>query len=414
MNRSTDHDLFKFNEYNLSLRIVKGLDQTDHPNQVCEGFLFGKHARSSFSKEATSRAKKPLQLIHIDLCGPITPSSYGLKIKSMRLDRGGEFLLKEFNKFCEDNGIRRFLTAPYSPQQNRVVKRKNRTILNMVRSMLKTKKMPKEFWAQAVDCVDWSIQESERYDFRPMTDEEETGELSEEARQPQSPTPTKTHLQVQVKENQRQEVCRSSTRQVMEMEIKTIEKNDTWELTTLLKGQKAIGVKWVYKDKKNAKGEVEKYKARIMAKERNACVDLTGVSPLMGLSSQSFTVGQTALKAASCKVTKHEKACIENQHVFVPLAFDTFVFLAPKAVELLNRFQRLELQLLNMRTSDFNSAMSRFLERADMFGEISYEFARIYPIDQKDMVPALRPVDFRVPIPSKVKIDRSPRDYTPP
>ncbi|GJZ58550.1 retrovirus-related pol polyprotein from transposon TNT 1-94 [Tanacetum coccineum] len=48
--------------------MVKGLDQIDHPNQVCEGCLLGKHARSSFPKEATSRAKEPLQLIHTDLC----------------------------------------------------------------------------------------------------------------------------------------------------------------------------------------------------------------------------------------------------------------------------------------------------------------------------------------------------------
>ncbi|GJU13398.1 hypothetical protein Tco_1135794 [Tanacetum coccineum] len=47
-----------------------------------------------------------------------------------------------------------------------------------------------------------------------------------------------------------------------------------------------------------------------------------------------------ALKAVSCKVTKHEKACIENQHVFIPFAFDTFGFLAPEAVELLTRVQR--------------------------------------------------------------------------
>ncbi|GKC95297.1 retrovirus-related pol polyprotein from transposon TNT 1-94, partial [Tanacetum coccineum] len=130
-----------------SKEMVKGLEQIDHPNQVCKGYLLGKHARSSFPKEATSRAKEPLQLIHTDLCGPITPPSHAfevfkkfkamvekekcLKIKSMRSDRGGEFLSKEFNKFCEDNGIQRFLTAPYSPQQNRVVERKNRTILNM-------------------------------------------------------------------------------------------------------------------------------------------------------------------------------------------------------------------------------------------------------------------------------------------
>ncbi|GJT69214.1 hypothetical protein Tco_1028500 [Tanacetum coccineum] len=73
---------------------------------------------------------------------------------------------------------------------------------------------------------------------------------------------------------------------------------------------------------------------------KHACVDLTGVSPLVGLSSRGFTAGQAALKAALGKVTKHEKACNENQYVFIPFAFDTFGFLAPKAVELLNRVQR--------------------------------------------------------------------------
>ncbi|GJU74313.1 hypothetical protein Tco_1265718 [Tanacetum coccineum] len=73
---------------------------------------------------------------------------------------------------------------------------------------------------------------------------------------------------------------------------------------------------------------------------KHACVDLTGVSTLVGLSSRSFTAGQAALKAASGKVTKHEKACIDNQHVFIPFAFDTFGFLAPEAVELLSRVQR--------------------------------------------------------------------------
>ncbi|GJY38475.1 hypothetical protein Tco_0424839 [Tanacetum coccineum] len=73
---------------------------------------------------------------------------------------------------------------------------------------------------------------------------------------------------------------------------------------------------------------------------KHACVDLTGVSPPVGLSSKGFTAGQAALKAASDKVTKHEKACIENQHEFIPFAFDTFGFLAPKAVELPSRVQR--------------------------------------------------------------------------
>ncbi|KAJ0007289.1 hypothetical protein Pint_29332 [Pistacia integerrima] len=44
----------------------------------------------------------------------------------------------------------------------------------------------------------------------------------------------------------------------------------------------------------------------------------------------------------------------------------------------------------------------------------SYKFARLYPLDQKDMAPALRPIDFGVPIPSKVEVETSARDYSPP
>ncbi|KAL4364247.1 hypothetical protein GQ457_04G014290 [Hibiscus cannabinus] len=77
----------------------------------------------------------------------------GFEIKSLRSDRGGEFTSNEFNDFCKANGIRRPLTVPRSPQQNGVAKRKNRTILNMARSMLKVKNMPKEFWVEAVSCA---------------------------------------------------------------------------------------------------------------------------------------------------------------------------------------------------------------------------------------------------------------------
>jgi hypothetical protein len=52
----------------------------------------------------------------------------------------------------------------------------------------------------------------------------------------------------------------------MEEEIHAIQKNDTWELTTLPSNQKAIGVKWVYKIKHTAEGEVSRYKVRLVAK----------------------------------------------------------------------------------------------------------------------------------------------------
>ena len=57
-----------------------------------------------------------------------------------------------------------------------------------------------------------------------------------------------------------------NSKDAMDKEIKTIKKNDTWELASLPKGNKAINVKWVYKAKKKAKGEVKRYRARLVAK----------------------------------------------------------------------------------------------------------------------------------------------------
>ncbi|KAJ4756551.1 polyprotein [Rhynchospora pubera] len=93
-------------------------------------------------------------------------------IKALRSDRGGEFTSREFNSYCEANGIRRLLTAPYSPQQNGVAERKNRTILDMVRSMIKTKSMPKEFWAEAVDCAVYLQNRCKTISLENMTPQE--------------------------------------------------------------------------------------------------------------------------------------------------------------------------------------------------------------------------------------------------
>ena len=68
----------------------------------------------------------------------------------LRIDRGGEFISKEFNDFCVESGIKRQLTAAYTPQQNGAAERKNRTLLNMVRCLLSEMEMPKLFWPEAV------------------------------------------------------------------------------------------------------------------------------------------------------------------------------------------------------------------------------------------------------------------------
>nr|GEV63025.1 zf-CCHC domain-containing protein/DUF4219 domain-containing protein/UBN2 domain-containing protein [Tanacetum cinerariifolium] len=73
---------------------------------------------------------------------------------------------------------------------------------------------------------------------------------------------------------------------------------------------------------------------------KHDCVDLTGVSPFVGLRDNVLVAGQAALKAESSKVAKHKKACLENQHVFILFAFDTFGFLASEAEKFLTRVQR--------------------------------------------------------------------------
>jgi transposase InsO family protein len=69
------------------------------------------------------------------------------KIGTLRTDNGGEFTSNEFKTYCTNNGIRRHLTNVYTPQQNGVIERMNRTLLGMARSMLTFKKLSPTYWA---------------------------------------------------------------------------------------------------------------------------------------------------------------------------------------------------------------------------------------------------------------------------
>jgi hypothetical protein len=124
--------------------MVGGVPAIDHPEEVCEACMARKQTRMAFPRMAQWRATKPVELLHIDLCGPITPATVGgnkyfmlivddcsrwmsvfmLKskdeassaftefkaiaenklaqhIKVVRSDRGGEFLAISFREVCE-------------------------------------------------------------------------------------------------------------------------------------------------------------------------------------------------------------------------------------------------------------------------------------------------------------------------
>ena len=73
----------------------------------------------------------------------------GCKLQKLRSDRGKEYTSSEFDVFCEDEGIEHQLTVGYTPQQNGVSERKNRTVMEMARCMLTETNLPKKFWAEA-------------------------------------------------------------------------------------------------------------------------------------------------------------------------------------------------------------------------------------------------------------------------
>ncbi|BBH02600.1 ADP glucose pyrophosphorylase large subunit 1 [Prunus dulcis] len=195
--------------------MVKGLPLLQVPSRVCEECMVGKQHREPFPKESNWRATRILELVHSDICGPVNPISNskkryfitftddfsrkiwiyflteksealvvfkkfkasveketGVFIKALRTDRGGEFTSNDFVHFCEKNGIHRQLTAAYSPQQNGVVERKNRTIMNMVRSMLARTKVPKKFWPEAVNWSSHILNRCPTHAVKSVTPEE--------------------------------------------------------------------------------------------------------------------------------------------------------------------------------------------------------------------------------------------------
>jgi transposase InsO family protein len=72
------------------------------------------------------------------------------KIRKIRTDNGGEYVNREFQDYCKVNGIIMETTAPYSPAQNGIAERLNRTLVESARAMIFAKNLPKSLWPEAV------------------------------------------------------------------------------------------------------------------------------------------------------------------------------------------------------------------------------------------------------------------------
>jgi transposase InsO family protein len=76
-----------------------------------------------------------------------------LRIKNIRSNNRTKFKNSQIEGFLEEEGIKHEFSSPYTPQQNGVVERKNRTLLDMARTMLDEYKTPDQFWAEAINAV---------------------------------------------------------------------------------------------------------------------------------------------------------------------------------------------------------------------------------------------------------------------
>ena len=79
--------------------------------------------------------------------------STGKRLKVLRSDNGGEYTSKEFEEHLKSNGIVHQRTIPKCPEQNGTAERQNRTLMEMVRSMLASSKLPRRFWAEALNTA---------------------------------------------------------------------------------------------------------------------------------------------------------------------------------------------------------------------------------------------------------------------
>ncbi|KAJ9556278.1 hypothetical protein OSB04_010892 [Centaurea solstitialis] len=176
--------------------MLNGLPQLDvKTDVVCAGCQYGKAHQLPY-KESKFRAKKPLELVHSDVFGPIKQTSISgmrymvmfiddylryvwvffmkeksdtfskfkefkttvegevrTKIRCLRSDNGGEYTSEEFKRYLQKCSIRHQFTCANTPQQNGVAERKNRHLAEICRSMLHAKNVPGRFWAEAMRTV---------------------------------------------------------------------------------------------------------------------------------------------------------------------------------------------------------------------------------------------------------------------
>ncbi|KAL8103193.1 hypothetical protein AgCh_027652 [Apium graveolens] len=182
-------------KHNL-LSVSQICDRGYHVDFFKEHCEVAKQRKSSFKSKTESIILEPYHLLHVDLFGPVNVMSITKKkytmvivdeftrytwvyflhkknetaftltdhvihldklvkdsVKIIRSDNSTEFKNSIMEEFCKEHGIKHEFSAPGTPQQNGVVERKNRTLIEVARTMLDEAKLPTYFWAKAVQTT---------------------------------------------------------------------------------------------------------------------------------------------------------------------------------------------------------------------------------------------------------------------
>ncbi|KAG8482959.1 hypothetical protein CXB51_022006 [Gossypium anomalum] len=208
----------------------------------------------------------------------------GKTIKTLRSDQGGEYLSLEFDDLLKECGIVSQLTPPGTPQWNGVSKRRKRTLLDMVRSMMSHADLPTSFWGHALETAIFTLNRVPSKSVQKMPYEMWTG------KRPKIQPPRRslrefhaperygflitTHGDIllidQDEPRTYQEAVASPNSEkwleAMRSEMDSMYENQVWTLVDPPEGVKPIGCKWVFKKKTDMDGNVQTYKGRLVAK----------------------------------------------------------------------------------------------------------------------------------------------------
>ncbi|KAI3510498.1 hypothetical protein L1887_17545 [Cichorium endivia] len=174
--------------------LVRGLPLLKYDkDRLCDACELGKQRRKGHSTIINTKIIEPLELLHIDLCGPsaiesvahnkyilvvvddfsrftwvfflkhkyeATPNMINFikqvevllrkQVRMIRSDNGREFKNQVLEDFLVSKGITHNFSAPYTPQQNGVVERRNQSLYEAARTMLSFARLPFYFWADAI------------------------------------------------------------------------------------------------------------------------------------------------------------------------------------------------------------------------------------------------------------------------